>query len=984
MTNPPPPDGPDSELREGVPSSPPSTEGGPESDPSSARLPFPVAGVGASAGGLEALEALTQRLSPDGMAFVIVQHLAPGHVSMLPDILKRGTSMRVVSIEAGMRLEVGVIYVAPPNVAVSIDGDRLQIVPPSDGPGRRHGIDGFFRSLARAGGPMAIGVVLSGSGSDGTLGLKAIKDEGGITFVQEPGSAAQPSMPQTALDAGYADFSLTPAEIGRELMRLSAHPYVRRAPPAHLVDSERTGAVFAQLRAAYGVDFALYKQSTIERRIGRRMALHKIEQIDEYLNLLGGDPLELRSLYDDLLIGVTNFFRDTEPFEALKDVVFPRIFENRPVETPVRIWVAGCATGEEAYSIAIALVEFLGDRAGAFKVQIFATDVDDGALSRARTAAYPPNIELDVSPERLRRFFVRTDKGYQVARMIRDMVVFARHNLGKDPPFSRLDLVTCRNVLIYLQNPLQRKVMRVFHYALNPDAHLLLGTSESVGDAADLFGLLDRKLKVYVKKNIPSTAVFEFSLASGRSLHDPERTSDSADPRPALGMAQIADRKVIEKYAPPGVIVDEKLDVVQFRGRIGPYLEPASGTATLNVLRLARPDLLAALRAMLNRALSEGLPATSPPVPLLSEHGTRAVALDVIPLLDATGRRSLLVLFNETTRGAGVVSAAAKGAPALDDDPRVTELERELAANKEYLQSTIEELEASNEELQSANEELQSANEELQSANEELETSKEELQSTNEELATVNDELHSRMAQLSVANDDLQNVLLSTSGVVVVIGSDFRIRRFSWAAEKLLSLVPADIGRPVAYLRSVISGRDIEELASEAVTSVAAREQRVRCLDGSWYVMKMVPYVTADQMIRGLVLEFVKSAPPAAAVEPDQLHPLAAQVLSTVPHPLMLLDRQFRLVWSNLAFFEAFALGPRVWGQPLAEAWGSPSEPAELWAFLEQLVSGQSPRDILLEHPFGRTADWPMRFTGRMVPSESDRVVLAMVFMVAV
>ncbi len=947
------------------------------------RIDFPVVGIGASAGGLEAIEELMRRLRADGMAFVVTQHLSPGHHSMLAEILSRTTSLRVVTVEHGMRVESGSVYVAPPNAEVTLDGGELLISPPADGRGVRHSIDTFLRSLARSGGPMAIGIILSGSGSDGTLGLKAIKDEGGITFVQEPSSAAQPSMPQSALDAGCADFSLTPAEIGDELMRLSTHPYVGRAPTVRLADSEATAKIFAQLRAAYGVDFSQYKPSTIERRIGRRLALHKIERLDDYLALLGSGGGELRALYNDLLIGVTGFFSDHEPFDALKNVVFPRLIENRGTEHPIRIWVAGCATGEEAYSIAISLLEFLGDKASSYNIQIFATDVDEDALARARPAAYPPNIELDVSPDRLRRFFVRTDKGYQVARQVRDLVVFARHNLGKDPPFSRLDLVTCRNVLIYMQTPLQRKVLRIFHYALNPDAYLVLGTSESVGDAADLFSLLDRKLKVYVKKNIPATAVFEFSFA-GHALDGDEGTSERPDQRPVVSVAQIADRKVIEKYGPPGVIVDDRLEIMQFRGRTGPFLEPAPGAATLNLLKLARPELLVALRTTAHKALTEGLPATSGAVPLSSERGTRAVSFDVMPLPDAGGRKCLLVLFNEADTKATAPAPPRDGPEVSEADPRVLELERELATNKEYLQSTIEELEAANEELQSSNEELQSSNEELQSTNEELETSKEELQSTNEELATVNDELHNRMGQLTVAHDDLQNVLLNTSSSVVIVGQDMRIRRFSTSAERLLSLVPGDIGRPIAYLRNVMSSRDIEQIAADAMSSVASREQRVRCIDGSWYMMKMVPYVTTDHMIRGLVIEFVKTTSPATAADGAEIPAFAQQLLSTLPQPVMLVDKQLRLVWANRPFFEAFAIGPSALGRAVAEAWGSSNEPAELWTFLDEIVSGRQTRDVLIDHPFGRTAERPVRFSGRIVPSDGAQPAIAVISMLDV
>jgi two-component system CheB/CheR fusion protein len=949
--------------------------------PADKRVTFPVVGIGASEGGLEALEALIRRLSADRTAFVVVLHFA-AHLAADADaaaeFLSRSTSLRVSAITDAMVLEAGKIYVAPAGAEVSVAGDRLHLRRDAEPRVQHQPIDAFFRALAHAVGPLAIGVILSGTGSDGTLGLKAIKDEGGITFAQAPSSAAQPGMPQSALDAGCADFSLTPAEIGEELTRVSAHPYVGRARTASLDDQDARGKIFTQLRSAFGVDFSLYKQSTVERRIGRRMALRRLDRIEEYLALLASDASELRGLYNDLLIGVTSFFRDAEPFEALKSVVFPRLLEHRASDQPVRVWVAGCATGEEAYSVGITLLEYLGDRAGSYSIQIFATDADEEALTRARSATYPPNIELDVSPERLSRFFIKTDKGYQVTRQVRDLIVFARHNLGKDPPFSRLDLVTCRNVLIYMQTPMQKKVLRIFHYALNPDAYLLLGTSESVGEAMELFSLIDRKLKIFVKQNTPATAVFDFSFW-GRSLgEDEDDRPVPTDQRPMVNVAQVADRKVIEKYAPPGVIVDEKLEVVQFRGRTGRYLEPAPGVATLSLLKLVRPELLVSLRTTVQKTLSDGMPATSPAVPLWSEHGARAVALDVMPLPEAGGRKCLLVLFNEVSQsqrsGAGGEGDLAQG------DPHVLELERELVTTKEYLQSTIEELEAANEELQSSNEELQSSNEELHSTNDELETSKEELQSTNEELATVNDELHNRMAQLSVANDDLRNVLANATSAIVIVGPDLRIRRFSAAAEKLLSLIPGDVGRPIAYLRNVMSARDIEQIAASAITSVTSREQRVRCIDGLWYSMRMVPYVTADHMIRGLVIEFAKTTPPAAS-EDAEVPALAQQVLSALPQAVMLLDRQLRLAWANRSFFEAFTVAPAAIGRPLPEVWGSATEPPELWAFLEEVASGQPARDVLIEHPFGRTAERPMRFSGRNVPSAAERPTLTLVVM---
>ena len=946
---------------------------------------FPVVGIGASAGGLDALETLTRRLSSDGMAYVVLQHLAPDHESLLTEILARCTSLRVVTISDKMALETNTIYVMPPDANVAVEGGLLRLSPPSERI-PRHSIDFFFRSLAAERGTAAIGVVLSGAGSDGTLGLKVIKEAGGITFAQEPATASHPSMPESALDAGCADYCLAPAEIGDELMRLSAHPFVARKRPQRLFSEAILAEIFGRLLRAFGVNFAAYKLATIERRIERRMALQKIERAEDYLKLLEGNFEELNILYGDLLIGVTGFFRDHEPFEALKAVVFPRLLDKRSTDAPIRIWVPGCATGEEVYSIAICLLEYLDGRPAGYRVQIFGTDIDDQALTRARLAVYPQSIEVDVSRERLQRFFSRVDKGYQLSRQVRDLVVFARHNLGKDPPFSRLDLVSCRNVLIYMQPPLQKKVLKIFHYALNPDAFLLLGSSESVGDAANLFSLLERKLKIYLKKNAPSAAVFDF--VSGARVGDAERPSTTPPPasterRPTVSLQQLADRKVLEKFGPPGVLIDDRMEVVQFRGQTGPYLGPSPGAATLNVLKLVRPELLVELRLGIQRVLAEGLPLTSAPISLWGGRADTAIILEVLPVQEAGGRdRCVLILFRETSLAAAVEQAELAKEEEKRREPRAQELERELLVTKEYLQTTVQDLEASNEELQSANEELQSANEELQSTNEELETSKEELQSTNEELNTVNEELQNRMTQLSVSNDDLQNMLSDISAPVVIVGMDLRIRRFSVAAERLLNLSANDVGRPVAYLEASINAQQIESMVSETINTVRERGHRVRCPDGQWYTMRSIPYRTADHAIRGAVIELLRAPPARRLGEPVEIDELVGRVLSTLPHVLMLLDDQLRILWVNKAFFETFSVGAEVLGRSLDEVWlGRSIEPALWSAFEECAASGRDFGDLIIKHPFGRASDRPMRFSARCIQSEGDRPPLTLILM---
>lgn len=839
---------------------------------------FPIVGIGASAGGLEALQAMLGKLKRDNMSFVVVQHLSPVHESLLSELLGRATRIRVSTIQDGEVPKCNRIYVMPANADLEIRGGAFRLTHATPTVPRLP-IDRFFRSLARELGAAAIGVILSGGGSNGTLGLKAVKGEGGITFVQDPGTAIQPSMPQSALDSGCADFCLPPQQIAQELMRLSAHPYMAppdRASPARGLDPDGLSKIYAQLRAAFRVDFTQYKRSTLERRIERRMAVHLLDSVEGYLKFIQQSPGELDTLYRDMLIGVTSFFRDREVFEALQSVILPRIFERRPTDTPVRVWVAGCSTGEEAYSIAITILEHLGDRAAHYKIQIFATDLDEDAIRRARHGLFRANIELDVSTERLQRFFsARRNDEYQINRPIRDMVVFATQDLSRDPPFSRVDLVCCRNVLIYMQPPLQRKVLRIFHYALNPEGFMVLGNSESIGEASDLFSIVDRKLKLYLKKNTPTSTAFDFSLDTGARQGAGDGRPQRQEAGPMVSLQQIADRKVMDRFAPPGVVINESLDVLQFRGRTGAYLEPAPGVATLNVLKLARPELLMELRATIQKALHRNYPAESPPLHIKADGGYRHVILTVMPLQDAAAPpRCMLVLFRELVSPTPPDPDQDASSDHEQKDPRVVELERELAATKDYLQTMVEELETANQELKSANEELQSSNEELQSTNEELETSKEELQSVNEELATVNEELHNRMSELGVNNDDLTNVLGVIENAVILVGMDLRIRRFSRSAETHFNLISNDIGRTIADLkRFFFDAVDFESTVREVINRMYTVEIEVKSVDGRLYTLRIGPYKTVDHAIRGAVIELIPASKPGGAGRIDSGHP---------------------------------------------------------------------------------------------------------------
>jgi two-component system, chemotaxis family, CheB/CheR fusion protein len=935
--------------------------------------PFSIVGIGASAGGLQPLEALVERLKPGRLVYVVLQHLAASgdekQDRLLRDLLARKTSLNVRNLEDKAKLEADTIYIAPPATEIVFTEGTVRV----SAAGSRNPIDTLFRSLAEGLGSEAIGVVLSGTGSDGAVGLKAIRAEGGVTFAQEPNTAEQSGMPLNALNTGVVDFCLGPAEIGDELLRLGNRPPGVPRPTGPMYDEQVVRQICELLHKRSGVDFGTYKLATIERRLERRMAVQKVEAIGDYFKLLENNRTEVAALYDDLLIGVTAFFRDSEPFEALKTIVLPRLLDDRSVHAPLRIWVAGCATGEEAYSIGMSILEHVGDRADGHRAQIFATDVDEDALVRARLGVYDKSIDLTVSPSRLQRFFVKHDRGYQISRQVRDMVVFARHNLGKDPPYSRLDLITCRNVLIYMQPPLQKKVLRTFHYSLNPDGFLLLGTSESVGEA-EFFSLMDRKLKIWAKKNMHGRPVFDFAAPATPQLHGTERQEHRA----TVSVQQLADRKVVEMYGPPGVLIADNLEVIQFRGHTGPYLAPSPGMATLNVLKLIRPELMVPLRTTVDKAMREDARQSSPPTELVGEHGPITVVLDVMPLHEG-GRpsTSLLVLFRESPlQMARVVDPMP---PTVET--RVQELERELLTTKEYLQTSIGDLAATNEELQSSNEELQSSNEELQSSNEELETSKEELQSTNEELTTVNEELQNRMKQLSVASDDLQNVLANATSAVVLVDKDNTIRRYSIAAARLLHLLPGDVGRSISSLNMTLK-MPIDTIISTVIETNRERELRFQSYDTSWYTLRVLPYVTAESSIRGAVLDFTRAKLARPLDQPIEVHELVGKVLSSLPHVLVLLDEQLRMVWANKAFFDAFQVGAESLGQPLDLVWTPRKENEALFRLLEKTASEGAPFEgLTVEHPFGRSSAQAMKFSAQALPADGDRPALTLMVM---
>jgi two-component system CheB/CheR fusion protein len=840
---------------------------------------FPVVGVGASAGGLDAFTKLLKNLPADtGMAFVLVQHLDPKHVSLLPELLARAATMPVAEIGDGMRIAPNHVYVMPPNYSLALLHGVLHLMPRPDEYGKHLPIDDFLRSLAEDRQSNAIGVILSGTASDGTLGMKAIKAEGGITFAQSEDSAEYDGMPHSAIAAGHVDFVLTPEEIGKELVRITRHPYLRpeeTGTRGELVSEgvDNLNKIFVLLRSRTGNDFTYYKHSTIRRRIKRRMVLHQLEKMEDYVRYLQKQPGELDALFQDMLINVTSFFRDPDTFEALKQEVFPALTEKRSAEQPLRIWIPGCSTGEEVYSVAIALLEFLGERTSNIHIQIFASDIDDKAIDRARQGIYPESIRNDIAPGRLQRFFIKTPGGYQIIKTLRDICVFAVQNVIKDPPFSRLDLICCRNLMIYLGAVLQKKVLHTFHYALRPGRFLMLGTSETIGSFADLFATVDKKSKIYSKKSVATLPGYDFTTPPQvATMPAADQTSPARAPS-ALDLQQEAERLILTAYGPPGVIINQDMQILHFRGQTGPYIEPSPGNASLNLLKMARQDLVLELRAVVHQAIKERNKARKEGVRIHSDGGYRIVNLQVLPLSGAEyAEPHYLVLFEP---GSEVPAVAQPDAAAADTpDPRIQTLERELLSSREYMQSIIEEQEATNEELQSANEEIQSANEELQSTNEELETAKEELQSTNEELSTINEEHENRNQELMNSNNDLANLLASVELAIVILSDDLHIRRFTPTAKSLLNLIDADIGRPIGNIRPNVSVPDLEQRVREVIETISAQSIEVQDSEGRCYTLSIRPYKTLDNRIEGVVMSFINID---STKEAERLHQILQQ-----------------------------------------------------------------------------------------------------------
>jgi chemotaxis methyl-accepting protein methylase/PAS domain-containing protein len=823
-----------------------------------------VIGVGASAGGLEALEQFFGHVSArSGLAFVVIQHLDPNHKGMLVELLQRATPLKVVQARDRLRVEPDHIYVIPPNKDMSILHGVLHLLVPVAPRGLRTPIDFFFRSLAADRKDRSIGVILSGMGSDGTLGLRAVKEQAGAVFVQAPSSAKFDGMPRSVIDAGLADVVAPADALAAKIMGYLSRVPLLTEPDLPIAEKTQSAIekVFILLRSQTGHDFSMYKKSTVYRRIERRMGLHQIESIANYVRYLRESSQETQLLFKELLIGVTSFFRDPLAWEVLRSKVVPALLSERPLGGTLRAWVPGCSTGEEAYSLAMVFRETLAEvkPAKAVSLQIFATDLDKDGIDNARQGIYPSNITSDVPGDRLRKFFIKEDRGYQVSKEIREMVIFAPQNLIMDPPFTRLDILCCRNLLIYLTPELQRRLLPLFHYSLNPGGVLFLGSAETTGTTNELFSALDGKARIFRRLDAPlrtEAVAFPASYSPDRPLAAEAPSVSPSAHRPAPNLQVLADQLLLARFSPAAVLTNDKGDILYVSGRTGKYLELAAGKANWNIHAMAREGLRYDLGSACKKALKEERRITLPDVKVATDAGVQGVNVIVEPIQDSQALRGMIMIVFEDAVSSPDVKLPVKGRRPLPSGAHLR-AEAELRQAREALQVTRDEMQTSQEELKSANEELQSTNEELQSTNEELTTSKEEMQSLNEELQTLNHELQSKVDELSRANNDMRNLLDSTEIATLFLDDELSIRRYTNEMSKLVRLIPGDIGRSITDLASDLIYPELCDDAREVLRTLVFKEKPITTSDGRWYSVRIMPYRTIDNRIEGVVITFI-------------------------------------------------------------------------------------------------------------------------------
>ncbi|MDZ7831488.1 MAG: chemotaxis protein CheB [Desulfobacterales bacterium] len=978
---------------------------------------FPIVGIGASAGGLAAFEAFFSGM-PKGndpnMAFVIVQHLAPDHKSLLTELIQRYTRMEVFEVEDGMAVRPNSTYIIPPGKDMGLIGGALQLLEPTSPRGQRMPIDYFFRTLAQDLGERAIGIILSGTGSDGTLGLRAIKSEGGMAMVQSPETTQFDGMPRSALATNLVDYALAPADMAAQIIE-----YAARAIPTP--DSQDTGRpllgdeqslkkIFILIRTHAGHDFSKYKPSTVHRRIERRMAMHQIESLDEYVRYLQKKSAEIDALFRDMLIGVTNFFRDPEAFKAIEEQVIPKLFSEKSAKDTIRVWTSGCSTGEEAYSLAILLAEHKRSLSNPPRIQVFATDIDSQSIATARAGLYPASIAADISPERLSRFFTREpgDSLYRINKDIRDMMILSEQNIIKDPPFSKLDLITCRNLMIYMGAELQKKIIPLFHYALNPGGFLFLGSSETVGEFTGLFTTKDRKAKIYQRKTDSyQTDLYKFippMMKGDEPLpYAPRKMATPGEP----SLREITEKALLQQVSPAAALVRSNGDILYLHGRTGLYLEPAPGeSAVNNILRMAREGFRRDLTVALRKAAAGVEIVRCPHLKVKTNGDYTTIDLTVRPLPSqwyagkpASTEESpeapliLVMMEQSVARPPEKASPGAFSQPdtlkgietGSEEQATIAALRQELQAKEEYIETTNEELETANEELRTSNEEMQSYNEELQSANEELETSKEELQSVNEELSTVNAELEDKVADLTRANNDMNNLLAGTGIASVFVDHDLRILRFTPAATRIINLIQSDTGRPVGHLVSNLSGYDtLTEDTQAVLDNLITKEVEVQTLEGTWYLMRILPYRTLNNVIEGAVITFsdIHKAKQAQKALQEAYTRVTGAIVAILHEPALVLDADLQVVSANHAFLRTFQMASdKALGQSVYDLdnrrWDIPG----LRKLLEKLLPGNSVvENYVLSHEFESIGFRSIRLNARMIGEENEPAFILLAF----
>ena len=946
---------------------------------------FPIVGIGASAGGLEAIEGFLSGMPPEvNVAFVVIQHLAPEHKSLMRQLLEKYTALKMVEIQDGMKVKPGCLYLNPPNKDVSIMNDILYLTQPVRSRGIRLPIDVFLRSLAQTRGDTSICIILSGTGTDGTLGVRAVKEVGGMAMAQEETQAHYDNMPKSAIDTGLVDYVLPVEKMAPELLKYVKHPYIRE--PRKILGAEEKlennmQKIFMLIRSGTGHDFSHYKRNTTYRRIQRRMAVHQIEDIGDYIRYLQENPGEVKMLFKDLLITVTNFFRDPKAFEALGEKVILPMVDEKTAGANIRVWITGCATGEEAYSVAILFSEAMETLKKHFDVQIFATDMNVKAIDYARRGTYPESIIADVSEERLKHYFVKSDSSYTVKKQIREMVIFATQDMIKDAPFSKLDLICCRNVLIYLDAVLQKKLLPLFHYTLKPGGFLFLGTSETIGDFPDRFSPVDIKWKIFKNRKTVASRVFEHPVTPFPDKEAaPARVAEPA----VANIRQMAERTILKDYAPPCVLIDEKFDILYFHGETDRYLKLPEGEPSFNILKMAPEDLHYKLRTLLHKASGGKDTVTAKGLKIRHNNEVMMINLVLRPLSVVGGKgKFIMVMFEEASEKAGAGSKKKRGSDRTAD-PRIAVLEQELQSTKEYLQTTVEELETSNEELKSTNEELQSTNEELQSSNEELETSREELQSSNEELTTVNTELQSKVEESSDVNNDLSNILASARVGTIFLDGHANIRRFTPSAKLFFKLIESDVGRSISDIVHNLKYENLSEDISDVLRDLGIVEREMETKNNTWVFMRIIPYRTSENIIDGVALTFSDiTEQKKAGFAVKSASDFAESIIETIREPLVVLDDKLRVVSANKSFYDKFMVKPAETENKLIyevgdRQWDIP----QLRKLLENILPKKSVFDnFRVEHEFQKIGHRIMLLNARQVfcgGTDTRAILLAM------